>query len=110
MVGSEMAKEVADAMKADGQFDIRDSSGDFNFDQESYDLALSNLTVQYNAQINYTRNNMVVTTKLDLGFNSVIGSGVPVATEGGAALKTTQQAFIGSNTPIVDQATSTKVE
>ena len=110
MVGSEMATSVADAMKADGQFDIRDSNGDFNFDQTSYDLTVSNLTVQYGAQIKYIQDNMEVTTELDVGFNSVISSGVPAPNDGGATLQTGQKAFISANAITVDKAQSTEVK
>jgi len=110
MKATDMAQEVADAMKADGQFDIRNSGGVFEFDQTSYDLTIHRLEVQYNAMIGHIQSNMTVTTKTKVSLNSVIGAGVPVPTDGGLGLQTTQKAYITSKLTTIDVAESTKVE
>ena len=110
MSGNILAKDIADACKNKGLFDLVDSEGQKVFDEESYNLALENMEIFCTLIIDHIKLNMVVKTNLDIGFGPVINSGIPVPYDGGSGLKTTQGAFISAQSANVNKATSIEIK
>ena len=106
----QLANNIVDKMADSGLFRTRIDSETFVDNPEAEAAALVNWKLICKEVIDHIKNNLEVTTQLNLVFGPVINSGIAVPYDGGSSLKTTQATFISTQSPNVNRAKSIKVE
>lgn len=95
--GEGQAEAIVDALVAAGRYPGLDAG---EITQLKADMAIAE-----QARIDYQKANVVVKTTLDTGLNPIFTGGVPVPTDGGAALQIAWKAATAAG--IADDSTGT---